>query len=246
MKNLIVMLVFFALPLFAEEVMIEEEQKTVGEELIDISHLMVELEGRLYDDRHDLVLQLQAKEIEERMEKLIKDAEEEEKNEKEGKGTKKKDSKKPGEPKKDSKLEQRQVGEELKVIHRERMPWETREYDDWARLSNIKRDPILQVYNNEMPVLWKKRLMAYFLSINEEENEKTDKQLKLKQAWIKKRLVEMDLDDAKNRAAGRHVKKRDDFPLTVPSEVFEPQKPKQQKFEEQLEELTKETNEKHQ
>jgi hypothetical protein len=212
---LILSLVLFTFPIFGTEV--ELPEKTVFDEIHEIIDVMVNLEDRLHDDRHDLVVQLQGKEIEDRIEKLIKDIEDDDKDEENGK-PRTRTKIKPSEakiPMKDSKLKRQDVP--AKVIPREQMAWDTQAYHDWARLQDLKRDSILQSYHEELPARWKKRLEAYFLSINAEEIAVLDAKMKARQAWLKKRLIEQDIQNKKAELAGRKID-RVDFPLNVPED----------------------------
>lgn len=163
----------------------EKEDKTAAEELRDIADLMVDVEDKLRDDRHDKAVQIYGKEIEDRLEKLIKEVEVNEK--KSGDKTGKK-------PMKDSKITSAEVPRQ--VIQRERMPWETKEYDNWARLSEIHRGSIIQTYNNfdNLPMRWQQRISAYFLSIIETDPESIENQARMKevQKWTRLDRVHAD------------------------------------------------------
>ncbi len=134
--------------------------KTVAEEVHDISFLMLTIESRLRDDNIDHSVQIDSKEVIARIEKIIKDAEEEESSQK-SKG--KKDGKKPG---KDSDL----------TDHKRIMPLkENTIYDDgtrdiWARLPREQRGEIVQTWAKDYPLRWQQRIAAYFLSINAAES----------------------------------------------------------------------------
>ena len=47
--------------------------------------------------------------------------------------------------------------------------------DAWAKLPPAQRDELLQAFSVDMPARWRKRLEAYFLSVNAEENKETEK-----------------------------------------------------------------------
>lgn len=188
MKYLIFLIVF---NLFAQDdVYVEKKINTVAEEVYEIKNLMVNLEDILHEDRYDQIVQLKGKEIENKIEKLIKDAEEIDDN------NLNKNSK-VNAPKKDSKIDKKNIDEALKVIHRNRPLWETSSYDNWAKLQNCTREGIIQTYREELPVLWEKRIRAYFLSINSEEDDRLDKILKKKQAYIKSAIIARDADNIK-------------------------------------------------
>ena len=47
--------------------------------------------------------------------------------------------------------------------------------DAWAKLPPAQRDELLQAFREDVPERWRKRLEAYFLSVNAEENKDAEK-----------------------------------------------------------------------
>lgn len=47
--------------------------------------------------------------------------------------------------------------------------------DSWAKLPAAQRDELLQAFREDVPERWRKRLEAYFLSVNAEENKEAEK-----------------------------------------------------------------------
>jgi len=47
--------------------------------------------------------------------------------------------------------------------------------DSWAKLPPAQRDELLQAMREDIPERWRKRLEAYFLSVNQEENKEAEK-----------------------------------------------------------------------
>ncbi len=160
MKYLIVIsLLFLSFNLFSVEVLPPPpEKKDLADMIKDISWLMANLEDKLREDRHDETVQWEGKRIEEEIEKLLKKTEEYEANE----------NKKSKGPKEDSDLPKSKFQE---IITREIMPWERLGYYNWAKLSEVEKTKIIQNYAQEVPLRWKKRIAAYFLSIDIAEEE---------------------------------------------------------------------------
>ncbi len=128
------------------------DEKTVAEEIHDISFLMQCVANRLRDDDSSQPVQLDSKEVIERMEKLIKDAEECETH----------PLKVGRKPAPDSELTPHKPSNN---------PKENTIYDDgtgnvWAKLPRSQRGEMIQVYAREFPLIWRLRISAYLLSIN--------------------------------------------------------------------------------
>lgn len=203
--SLLMLCLTFTTVSYTAEVGVDEpEEKTPAEQVLDIKDLMIVLEDNLRNDRHDSVVQLYAKEIEDKLEKLIKDADSDKKDskkkEKKENPEKTVDNNEPNKnPPKDSKLHQVTVAPH--VIQRERMPWETREYDNWASLPDVKRANMLQTYNEfeNLPGRWKVRIRAYFYSIAslDPENVKNEEIMVINQNWSKQDRILEDLKDLK-------------------------------------------------
>lgn len=155
--------------LLAEEIEIIPEWKTVPEEISEIATLEMTIENRLRDDKHDKLLQIDIDESIARMEKLIKDAEEIEIDSpddgrkrdllklKYSAGSSRPDRKPPCVSGTDPK---------------DKVVYDHRDSDEWARLSRSMRGEIVQVYATDLPLLWKKRIAAYFISVNADDTPK--------------------------------------------------------------------------
>ncbi len=132
---------------------------------------MSELAATLRADRHDRVVQLKGKEIEERLEKMGHEVEAQEaKQEKEAKleermGPAPKTGKKPAKSSQFSNVP-------AKVEKSTDQPWRKNQ-DDWAKLQPERRAAVLQTWSEEFSPIWRKRLIAYFSSVNDDEVERS-------------------------------------------------------------------------
>lgn len=165
------------------------------EELFEIKDLMVALQDRLEDDRTDQLVIERGIDIEKRMQKLIDDQEDDEKNKKkqdknsEDK-SKTKNNKPNNESLKDSKLSSEKAWE---VIAMSKVAWETRAYYDWVKMTEIRRDNIIQIYNNfdNIAPKWQERIRLYFLSVNLT-TQANEKDMKEKQKWAREDRIRED------------------------------------------------------
>ncbi len=131
------LLLILVVPVMAQEVYIEHEELSVEEEVHEIANVMMTVENKLRDDQHNHTVQIAIQETIDRMEKLIKDAEEiEECSPDHGR----KDSllalkygaprslKRPPKPSTDPK---------------DKVQYDERDNDEWARLPQSKRGEIM-------------------------------------------------------------------------------------------------------
>ncbi len=139
----------FTARLCATEVEIGPKENSLSEEVHEISMLMATVEAALRDDRHDRPVQLDIRETIERMERLIKNCEEEEL--RHGRA-----------PLEDSKLQTKNNGVD-RPNNRDSDPWDK---TVWAQLPRAMRGEIVQVWAVEMPLKWRQRITAYILSVN--------------------------------------------------------------------------------
>lgn len=138
------------------------DDKNVSEEVHSIAMLAATVESRLRDDNHDHSLQRDSQEVIDRIEKLIKDAEEAPL----GKGK----------TQRECDLKQLrgdygpvncfQLVQAVATDPKRNINYKDGNRDEWARLPRAQRDEILQTYTKEFPLLWRNRIAAYFLSLN--------------------------------------------------------------------------------
>ena len=163
-----ILLIIFCTFCHGQEVYVEKEEKTLQSELIEISDKMEEMASLLREDRHDTTVEIQGKEILEQMQKLIREVEVvEQKNNPSNKT--KRDlallylAGKARTPDGSKLPEQGEVSWKNKPLPQS----ETRNF--WATLPPNSRDNISQLWSSEIPLRWKKRVEAYFISIAAEE-----------------------------------------------------------------------------
>ncbi len=156
--------------LWAIEATVDPKQNTVAEEVHEIAQIMLTVENQLRDDKTGETVKADIKEAIDRMEKLIKDAEE-----LEG----------PDSPYKrglkalrDSRAEDRHIKPKIRVLAEANDGRYVRYPDSWASLPRAERGEILQVWAREIPLRWQQRIAAYFLSVNAAENEASPKLVK--------------------------------------------------------------------
>ncbi len=160
MRSLLALLV--AAKLLATEVEIGPKNNTVAEEVHEIAMLMHVVSSALRDDRHDRTVQMDSEEVIERIEKLIKDCEEIEKHPQDFGRRIPLLRMKGAMP--DSKLPQ------VRILEGETKAATNGESD--ATLRRVRRDEAAQVWPIELPLKWRQRIAAYFLSVNAAESEK--------------------------------------------------------------------------
>jgi hypothetical protein len=144
------------------------EPKDLVDDLYDIIEQMDNMTGQLRDDEcHDGV-QLRGKEIEERLTKLI-DEIEKQKPKFENPGRDQQALAATGrQPKKISQLSSPLAGS--CIVRRSETV--QREADtSWYKLPPSKRGQVVQAWGSDMPMQWKSRLGAYFLSLAVQESE---------------------------------------------------------------------------
>ncbi len=148
------------------------EWRTVSEEVQEIADLERIIENKLRDDEHNHTVSIDIDESIERMEKLIKDAEEIEDSSP--------DSHRKGDllhmkygPRGDKpgRNPPKVAGTDAKAdVH-----YDPKDIGEWARLPRSQRGEIVQVWASDLPILWKKRVEAYFLSVNADDTRKAEK-----------------------------------------------------------------------
>jgi len=156
MKLFLLLMTVFTTTSFAIEIEQPEQlEKDDLQELKDIQLLMVDVHDALRADRHDKVVQMKEKEIEERLAKIGHDIEVKEKRKENGQ----KDGKNPNKNPSKSGIPAR--------IDRT-YPWSTDAA--WVHLPPETRASIIQSYSKELPSLWRARISLYFISVQEEES----------------------------------------------------------------------------
>ncbi len=153
-----------------ETVELEPEEKTDADKLRDIVELMKDVEYKLWEERADTTVQIDGKKVEDELEKLIREVEGR------GDGDGNKNGKKPMH---DSHGWHVVVPE----IERENKAGGADSRDGWSKLVARKREEMVQVWASELPLRWKSRISAYFLSLAkaeavEEKHPTLDEQLK--------------------------------------------------------------------
>lgn len=165
---MILILLFLCLPLLAQEIEVIPEEKDIADEIHEIATLEMSIGERLRDDKTDRTLQEDIEESIERMEKLIKDADAVKETDKETKRKndllvlkgKRAPNKNPSNRSEDLKQKSEEYG---------------RENNDWASLPRSDRDEIVQTWAKDIPTRWRKRIEAYFLSVNADDTVKKEK-----------------------------------------------------------------------
>ena len=143
-----------------------------GGTLTKLATEMKSVEEKLRGDRHDQAVQAEGQNIEKQLTQLI------EKLEKSCSSCKS-----PSEQKKEQQQQQQsQEKKESKTGMQDsklggnvphgatNSALVTGSMDAWAKLPPAQRDELLQAFSTDMPARWRKRLEAYFLSVNAEEN----------------------------------------------------------------------------
>lgn len=153
---------------------IDMSPQSVEEEIMLIHDEMKVLEGLLRDDRVGGAVEVDGKEIIDALDKLIKEIEDAKETDKEPRGK--------------SLSERWKKLRSLAGIGRGRgrtappktgsgrLP-EGNGYaaDRWSKISNEKREAMIQSYSEEVPMKWRWRISAYFLSINANDKDRPAK-----------------------------------------------------------------------
>ncbi len=122
----------------------------------------MQIEGSLRDDKFNKSVQIDIQESIDRMEKLIKDAELIDETSNDSPKSKRQPLRKPPKSQDNS--------DSSKVIH-----YDNPNSDEWALLPRSRRREITQVWAANLPVIWKRRLEAYFRSVNADDSESPKK-----------------------------------------------------------------------
>ena len=158
MKHLLLLLTVYIATSFAVEIEQPEQiAKDDLQELKDIQLLMVDVHDALRADRHDKVVQMKEKEIEERLSKIGHDIEAKEKRKENGQKDGKNPNKNPSKSGIPAKIDRT-------------YPWSTDAA--WTHLPPETRSSIIQSYSKELPSLWRARISLYFISVQEEESKR--------------------------------------------------------------------------
>ncbi|HEY3319376.1 MAG TPA: HEAT repeat domain-containing protein [Planctomycetota bacterium] len=155
------------------------EQADYQKDLADLSDNMHEVAGKLREDRHDTTVQIDQENIDSRLTDLIRELE---------KVRKAQQSSQQQNSPRQKEQEQRQamLGAQPQTSQPPRRAAEKLQSnptagnngdsasvvgkaDRWARLPEKDRDELLQVFRPEVPLRWRKRLEAYFISVAAEE-----------------------------------------------------------------------------
>ncbi len=167
MKAWLLILILLAPPLLAEEIDNAEKPLTVEEELYEIFDKMMDMENALREDRHDPRVQLTGTEIADQLDKLINEIEDAKATNKPPRGKvlaqrwTKLRSLASGNPP-PQKVEPGSVKQSSDSKIRGENPW-------WYKLPPEHREAMVQTYAAEIPLKWKQRIAAYFISIAVEE-----------------------------------------------------------------------------
>jgi hypothetical protein len=168
MKTLIL---FFTVLAFSTSYGIEadlkDNLKTPAEELDELASRMSDLEAKLRGDQIDGSVVVDGKEIESRLDKLIKEVEA--------------DSKKFRETKRDKQIGQLAGKGPGKAVPKpgsitRLLPVTPGSADSWTKLPPADRFQIIQSYVADVPLRWRKRLESYYVSIAAEEAAFAEKQ----------------------------------------------------------------------
>jgi hypothetical protein len=148
-----------------------------GKQLKELSGVMKDVELKMRDDRYDEVVQVNQNEIDEKLGDMIRELEKMQrmKVEQQQKESRNQQSKR--------RLATLGEGEDVsprpRTASRPPPPTKAEERvnsgrvvsrgDNWAALPQAERDELLQVFRPEVPLRWRKRLEAYFVSLAAEE-----------------------------------------------------------------------------
>ncbi len=138
----------------AEEIEQPTKEDTLHERFLDIIYDMWSVQDSLRDDKYNHTVQLKGKEVEDKIQKIIDEAEEREKNQVAGSGNgPKKDSDTNGQSNERLKEHLRYIGDK---------GYNPEPY-------SVRRGDMTQLYARDIPVRWRKRMEAYFISVVSEE-----------------------------------------------------------------------------
>lgn len=156
--------IILSLPVFAED-------------LPDLAQRMKDAEEMLRQDRHDILVQAKLRMIESNLDRMISEAEKKEKQDQQQQ--QKQQQQKQQMAQAPSKQRQSSQSPLQNSSLSETPPGPTQETakisgtgSKWAKLPPAARDELLQTYAQEVPIKWRKRLEAYFLSVAAEEARK--------------------------------------------------------------------------
>ncbi len=160
-----------------------DEEMNPARELTHLATEMQEVEGKLRDDRHDMGVQGQGTQIENRLVTLIEtidqssssasppssgDKKKDQQGKKQQTGGQANNGKSGGSPLQESKLGAAAAAGATNAAT------VAGKQDAWAKLPPAQRDELLQAYREEIPERWRKRLEAYFFSIATDEAKHMD------------------------------------------------------------------------
>lgn len=181
MKHILTVFACLAICGFAyePEVTLPPEEKSLIKEMTEIADLMDEVHDNLREDRHDKVVHLKLDEIDERIGKLIVEGEDIERHKRKIEELDKRIGQSPDgkTPTRVSKLPAVNPAK-VKLMPQDPDSWISRDYWLWSHLPRASRDEIIQCWAEEIPIRWRLRISAYFLSIGAAEKEAEDQALK--------------------------------------------------------------------
>jgi len=138
--------------------------------LKDLAEKMKDVEWMLRDDRHDVFVQMRMKNIAGKLDAMIAEAE---KAEQQQQQKQKQEQKQTQKQKRQQERQQLASGpnpnSQLGPATPQGPTQVSGTASKWAKLPPAARDELLQTYANEVPMRWRNRLEAYFLSIAAEE-----------------------------------------------------------------------------
>jgi hypothetical protein len=140
-------------------------------ELNKISEQMKEAANLLREDRHDVFVRVKLKEISGKLDSMISEAEKQQQQQNQKQNQNKQQQQKQSRmdslaqsPKRNSSLgpktEQGSMQDSAKVAGKS---------SSWAKLPPALREELMQSFGADIPIRWRKRLEAYFISIAAEE-----------------------------------------------------------------------------
>lgn len=177
MKPLILILLLLSSSLFAVEIESpNNEPRDLVEELYQLKEQMDDLTDQLRDDEHHDGVQIRGKEIEEKLNKIIDEVENARVVHKEGDPRSRQMSAAKGhKPASKSKLPPPVKGSVINRDDASKNQVVRSDNANWYKLPDAKRDQVIQSWGSEMPLRWKSRISAYFISVADAETQEKPK-----------------------------------------------------------------------
>ncbi|HYG74980.1 MAG TPA: HEAT repeat domain-containing protein [Planctomycetota bacterium] len=168
----------------APEISEVPEQEDYQKQLTDLSGSMKSVEQKLRDDRHDEVVQVDQKDIDDKLTNMISELEkmaqmkQQQQQQKEKQDSKRRLSMMTGEQQSPS-PKPGKAGSKPPPPERAESKLNAGRVvggnENWAKLPAAERDELLQIFRPEVPLRWRQRLEAYFVSIAAEEAKAQEK-----------------------------------------------------------------------